>query len=794
MKRRGMWLLFVTVVLSGLIAGCHTEKPLPEQDNNSQQTKYTYKSNYDPIETDISEEYEIQYIGMSCFSGNTLYFSAECEVFSENPEEVSQWETRVFAMDIDNKQIRMIPYETEPYPEGVEGYRYVSSIASAENGIVLTVNTETHSYDLPEDFNPETDNQWDYYQQGESYITVYHLNADGEVLSEPVRINSMDPETGSAIYSVKMDQEGNFYGSDWQNIYIFGKDGTLLHTLPSEYGNLVVWKGEQVGVISYGEEGQVLKLIDPATGEYSEEIDIGDRVWNLLGAMQPYEYLYDYNGVIYGHVAGQEDDEKVLDWLECDIDSNQLTDPLFLEDGRVFAFESKYDEKTQRNTYQLLSLERVDASTLPQKKELVMACFGLDWNLRSEIIQFNRSHEDVRIVVNDYSLYLDEETGMDGALMKLNTEIMSGVVPDLFHGSGIPIQKYAEQGLLQDLWPLIDQDPELSREDLMTHFFDVVSVDGKLYEAVGSFYLQSAAGNAKLVGDRYSWTLQELLDAKAQLQEGATIFGEGDTKSGILYSTLYNSMDDFIDWDSGTCSFDSPEMIEMLKFADQFPAEYDWENYDYENNESEYSRLSAGKQLLTRVYLSGFDEMKYINALHGGKASFVGYPSSNGKGSSFQFGGSVSITNACSDTEAAWEFVRRILTEEYQGQNGYYDGFPTNRKAFDAYVTQEMTPVYQTDPETGAILLDEQGNQIEQEQGSWYVDEDFEIKMTAMTQEEYDSFLGLYENCSTVSCYQDELVNVIEDELGPFFDGQKTAEQTAELIQNRVSLYVQEQS
>lgn len=797
MKRKMTWIVLVTAMLLGVFSGCNTDDKSPQQGKNPQQMQYAYKVNYEPMDMSVSDAYEIEYVGTTCCSGNTLYFAAECEVFSQKTgngeEEGSEWVTKVFAMDLETKQVREIPYETEPFPEGVEGYRYVSYLTAAENGIWLTVNTETHTYDLPEDFDSETDNQWDYYQQGDSYVTIYHLGGNGEVLSDPVRVNALDPETGAVIYNIRMDGEGNIYGSDGENVYVFDKDGSVRHTLSSEYGNLTVWKDSQIGILTYAENGQVLKLIDPVTGQYAEEIELNNQVWNLLGSVEPYEYLYDYNGVIYGHVAGKEEDEKVLDWLTCDVDSNQLTDPMFLDDGRVLVFENEYDEQQQRNTYNLLTLERVDAAELPQKKELILACIGLDWNLRSEIIKFNRSHEDVRIIVNDYSVYIDEG-GMESALMKLNTEIMSGVIPDLLLGSGIPVQKYAEQGLLQDLWNLIDQDEELSRDDLMTHFFDVLSEDGKLYEAVSSFYIQTAAGNAELVGDRNSWTLQELLEAKNQLAEGATIFGEGDTKSGMLYATLYNSLDEFIDWETGTCSFDGPEMIEMLEFADQFPKEYDWENYDYDNYDSEYSRLQSGKQLLTRVYLSSFDEMKYINALHGGKAAFVGYPSSNGKGAFFQFGTSVCITNACSDTEAAWEFVRRVLTENYQGANGYYDGFPTNRNAFDAYVTQEMTPVYETDPETGEFLLDDQGNKIEQEQGEWYVDDNLQIKMTSMTQEEYDAFLRLYESCSMVSRYQDELVSVIEDELGPFFDGQKTAEQTAELIQNRVTLYVQEQS
>ena len=73
-------------------------------------------------------------------------------------------------------------------------------------------------------------------------------------------------------------------------------------------------------------------------------------------------------------------------------------------------------------------------------------------------------------------------------IQKLNTEILSGMVPDLFLvDENMPIDIYAAKGVLQDLWPLIDADPELSREDLMEHFFDALSVDGKLYQIADTF-------------------------------------------------------------------------------------------------------------------------------------------------------------------------------------------------------------------------------------------------------------------------------------------------------------------
>lgn len=47
----------------------------------------------------------------------------------------------------------------------------------------------------------------------------------------------------------------------------------------------------------------------------------------------------------------------------------------------------------------------------------------------------------------------------------------------------------------------------------------------------------------------------------------------------------------------------------------------------------------------------------------------------------------------------------------------------------------------------------------------------------------------------TASCADDQsLMEIINDEAGAFFAGEKTAEETAQIIQNRVQLYMAEQS
>ena len=196
------------------------------------------------------------------------------------------------------------------------------------------------------------------------------------------------------------------------------------------------------------------------------------------------------------------------------MDSTYLENKTFLDDGRIAALESDYSR--DENRYSLVVLEQVDPATLPQKQELTLACFGLNWNLRPMIVDFNRSQDEVRIVVKDYSEVMTtggnmtEASSVDAyssALQKLNTEILSGNVPDLLDTSSLPTERYAAKGLLKDLWPMIDADTELGRDKLMAHLFDTMSIDGKLYQITYTFIIQTSAVNGAIADGLTSWTL-----------------------------------------------------------------------------------------------------------------------------------------------------------------------------------------------------------------------------------------------------------------------------------------------
>ena len=85
-------------------------------------------------------------------------------------------------------------------------------------------------------------------------------------------------------------------------------------------------------------------------------------------------------------------------------------------------------------------------------------------------------------------------------------------------------------------------------------------------------------------------------------------------------------MNRFVDWQAGTCSFDTDEFKLILSFANTFPDEFDSTNFDFDEYQSDYRRVGQGQQLLANIAFASFDDIYYQFAAMDNDVCFVGYP------------------------------------------------------------------------------------------------------------------------------------------------------------------------
>ena len=836
--------LLAIVMLLGVFAGCsknsdNTTEPANPGSSTGTKTetndekaastsKYTYQAEFLPIPDNI------QYVNTSTISGANLYFTGSIidgkqTYTDENGEEIEydNYRSALFKMDIETGDCtELTEFQLPEVPEGWMGSTDLNTIQAGADGTLWAIyGSYTYRYNPPADMAAD-DSMYNYYEQGENKTGLLHLDADGKELKR-IEFSQTD-EDGNSFYvsNFFVDNSGNVYLSDWQNVYIYDQDGNKKTTvdLGENGGELCELKAGVVGVCYYKndeakpeESGRVFQEIDPATGKLTgDTVKIPDSAYNFFPGDDVYDIYYDYNGNIYGYKFDTDTKDKVIDWIECDINSNNLNSYSILPDGRVIAFENSYDDGMEKNTMQLIVMTRVDAASVVNKTVLTFACMYLDWNMRDAIVKFNRASNTHRIVVRDYSEYNTDDDYTAG-IQKLNTEMLSGKLPDMIdiNTYSMPIEQYAAKGFLTDLYELIDADPDMSRESFVQPVLKALeSADGKLYQLPQTFAVDTAIALDKVVGEYDTWNLAAVKDAMTKLQDGATVFDVYCTKSDILSTCISHNIDAFVDWENGAAHFDSDEFKALLEFANSFPDTYDWENADEEDQDSAQNRMNAGKQLMSSFYVSSLEDILYQLTGYNGKVKFVGYPSEDGTSNhAFQIDGAIAISSTCADKTAAWNFMKQFLNEEYQSSYNIWS-FPINQAAFDAKLKEMMTEEYQTDDNGNPIRIpkvtyytDGNGTMTgystgnggvavmqASADGSVEMGENGEVNVYAMTQEQADEILGLINATTAVYGYDESIMGIITDEAAPYFAGEKSLDDTVNMIQSRVNLYVAEQS
>lgn len=798
MMKRGAALLLALTLTLGL-AACGKDK-----DNGTEQlTGKVYVPEF------LDFNLDVEYISGGCATGDAVYLmgskSQEREETDPATGEILYYYDEIYSLyriPLDGSDpVKLEAYQPTALPEGTEGNVGVESITAADDGTIwLTEHVGVYTFDLPENFNPENDDKWNYHTYEESIIRR-QLDASGNEIGR-VDISDLAGKLGvEYVYANLFDRAGNLYAVTETEVVMLDPQLNKVFSVEGEdiAGSPTLLSNGRLGLLNYiyDEEKETgawtMKTVDPEAQDWGEEYTLPENAYNAYPGGGEYLFYYQNGDSIYGYKAGAAEGEKIFSWIDSDINRSNMEFFSFLPDGRVVVVTREW--QSDNSKVELAIMTATDRSELPEKTTLTYAAMYLGYDVRSQIIEFNKTSDKYRIEVRDYSEFATAEDSSAG-LTRLNTEIVAGNVPDMLETSSIPLRQYAAKGLLEDLWPFIEGDTDIGgRAGVMEHVLNAAEQDGKLYEIFTNFAIRTVAGPKNIVGDRMSWTLADLQEALAKMPEGCAIFGQTDTKTDMLSNVMAQNADSFVDWSTGQCRFDSEDFKALLAFCNSFPAEYDWEN-SQDEWEDPYTRIISGKQMLTSVYFSqlrwDFLENDGLFKSQGG-AAFIGYPREDGGvGSGFTTNGGVAMSAACKDKEGAWSFMRtRLLSQSTDEESArYWSNFPVNKADFDKMVEEAMTVQYEQD-ENGQPLLDENGQPIEIKE-TWWISDDLQLEQGAVTQEQYDRFMALYNATDSVYYFDEAIYDIVADMAGAYFAGDRSLDDTAAQIQSRVTLYVNE--
>ncbi|MDE6595246.1 MAG: extracellular solute-binding protein, partial [Oscillospiraceae bacterium] len=207
----------------------------------------------------------------------------------------------------------------------------------------------------------------------------------------------------------------------------------------------------------------------------------------------------------------------------------------------------------------------------------------------------------------------------------------------------------------------------------------------------------------------------------------------------------------------------------------------DMDSYFNDGFWDRYSTMFADEEaLMLTVYITDFSDIFYNeHEIFGEEVTAVGFPTFSGSGAAFDVSGGFAISAKSKNQEGAWEFVRSLLTEDYQ------DGIEELPVRISSLEKKAQKNMQEFDPQVtritaiGYMMLGTSGNVIGD---------------AKPTQADIDKVMDIINSTTQINRYNYTVTGIVTEEAGAYFSGSKSAEAVAEMIQNRVQNYLDENS
>jgi len=579
---------------------------------------------------------------------------------------------------------------------------------------------------------------WSMALNGEEAVSIRKLDASGEEVFH----TSLDP--GIELKSLRQLADGRVV------LLIRDEGGYKLAELDPGRGSVTQldgkWLDQRYGTyyIASGEQG-LLVLNDGMSGGICEiNIKDGSRILDI-----------PFMGMNYS--VGARVDENM-----------ELRDLHIQEDGTVAMLW--VDPEKGKGTQETLQMEKVDKIPVVLRTTLLM---DGGW-LEGQVSEFNRISDIYHVIVE----YPDPAQQAEYKEMT-RLEISVGKGPDILYGYMFDgMQELFRQGCLEDLAPYMEADGMLE-EDYFPAAFSGYRDGDKIYTVRAQWVPGFSCIDRTLLGDGEEPDIERLVDALLAWEEDA-VYGSLPS-SWIMQEFLEGSVDfwGMLDWKAGSCDFSGELFAKMLEVSkrygyswDEIYAEkfHDWPNirggvncrfYDYDTlAELEAKNLVRCGTLFEDGCYASYSDHEWLFAVNSNSPAKQG----------------------------AWEFLRYAMDENAQKTISLTIGNPTNRAAFAEKVEEELKKL------AGGYKYSVSTNYQGQD-GEWYSDV-FVRGQEDITPEYVEEYIRVLEDSRDLSANNARvhtIMQIIQEEAEYYFKGEKSIQETVDIIHNRVNLYMGEQ-
>ncbi len=440
-------------------------------------------------------------------------------------------------------------------------------------------------------------------------------------------------------------------------------------------------------------------------------------------------------------------EKELYMWGSHGISLSNIEDAQMMPDGRIQVI---YISNGKRRYIALK--ETGDKQDITEVELAVSA--HMKQTYQSAANEFNKKFPAYHITVRDD---YDEK--------QLITKLTAREGPVLIDSSILGFEQYKK------LWmPLGNLFVQLGIEkELIPNAMKLGEIDGELYGVISNFWIETVI--TKSVNARH-WDYDEFMKLVREKPIKAISNYQNGDKGMLLFTSLLNhGLEDnyFLDKELGGKSFASKEFYALLELA---------ENYYGEGALGQQDAVlwPEGDTLCHLIDISKPEDLELYKAVYGEELYFAGYPSGQGQGHYLNAMEPLTIRNTAGTKEKAiaLTFMKYLLSEEVQIEASRDHNFFLS------------------------VRRDVLGKQVQGVERGMEVTKygyaPFKIMDDPDTETDEKMLFELIDSSSPRKYFPKELRDIIYGELNEYFEGMITKDALSDHLENRVSLYLNEEN
>ena len=408
----------------------------------------------------------------------------------------------------------------------------------------------------------------------------------------------------------------------------------------------------------------------------------------------------------------------------------------------------------------------------------------LDYSISEAIMRFNSESDtsfmlfDNRYKTNSEIDYANTDNTDQAALKNLNSyaavsdrltmDILAGEGPDILITNGAN-EQLSRKDYFIDLSDYLKNESGVSEADYFTNAIEASKFNGSLYQLPIGFYVDCILAPADATGSKNGLTFEEYIQMVKTVCNGTDPVYDHQlafSRTEVATKLFANTSEKYIE--DGKIDVNNNDFKAILDYCKELPAKGFYEGKDVD---AEWEDLMTAKENMrvqpTVVY--GFYEYEAF-AEKFKDAVICGYPSVDGRPATIGSDMAVSISSHTSDESSCKKFLSILLSEDIQ--KTLFMNIPINKKCAK---------------DLALLEIEEHNGNVDANEGNKFAKAGKKLD-TALA----DKYIEQLSTATTSSFVYHSISLIIYEEIPAYFEGQKSFEEVAKVINDRAQTVLNE--